>query len=637
MRKQWMWSLGIVGCLVPILAAQEIYKEMVLAQGPVVVDGVGSECPQTEANAEDVEPLPNPKEVAEELEQTLAEQIKDFEKALITNDYYDVVNTAEELVPLLIVLKPETPTVESVVQKFLSASVKEFNARMRKKKYKHAKEVAARVINFMPTSPVAELMWNQIQAIEKQQKPVAQPKNWNQFAAQRKKAKPAPKQPVYVAVTYPVADLVISVPKKATLNISGKNDGLRPQPQPKADYASLIDLIQSTVEPDSWEHVGGQGFLRPYPNNLSLVVRQTPKVHEEIADLLEQLRRLQDIQVTLELRLVTVPETPTFWADTVKSVKTGLDGNVETQVLNDSQMRKLMQNLQTHARSNILFAPKVTLFNGQALEVKLGEEGTLKTLLTHSVVSADRRFVRLNAAVNAQKPEDVIASTISHQIADGNTLLINPHLTTTTETRTEAGVPILQKVPYVSRLFKNTGVRYTDQILILVTPRIIIHEEEEELLGLPISELPAPKAQKPSVLMVTPQGVIAEEEEPLLGLPKPQPATPPLMSIVTPRIIIQEEEEELLAIPIPEPVQDAPKKQSEILPVSGTRELPTELPEAKYLDEDVQYFPAGPEYKLADQIKALEEYKAAIAPVKPEAKPEEKAQKDVDFFLGIQR
>ena len=33
------------------------------------------------------------------------------------------------------------------------------------------------------------------------------------------------------------------------------------------------------------------------------------------------------------------------------------------------------------------------------------------------------------------------------------------------------------------------------------------------------------------------------------------------------------------------------------------------LPSAYYLDDDVQYFPKGPETKLANQIRALERYK----------------------------
>ena len=33
------------------------------------------------------------------------------------------------------------------------------------------------------------------------------------------------------------------------------------------------------------------------------------------------------------------------------------------------------------------------------------------------------------------------------------------------------------------------------------------------------------------------------------------------------------------------------------------------LPSAYYLKDDVQYYPAGPEFKLSNQVQALEEYK----------------------------
>jgi len=33
------------------------------------------------------------------------------------------------------------------------------------------------------------------------------------------------------------------------------------------------------------------------------------------------------------------------------------------------------------------------------------------------------------------------------------------------------------------------------------------------------------------------------------------------------------------------------------------------LPSATYLDDDVQYFPAGPEFKLSNQVAAARKYK----------------------------
>ncbi len=77
----------------------------------------------------------------------------------------------------------------------------------------------------------------------------------------------------------------------------------------QADFQTLIDLIQSTVQAPTWDTVGGPGAIRPFDSTLSLVISTTQEVHEEIADLLEQLRRLQDLQVTIEVRFISLNDT----------------------------------------------------------------------------------------------------------------------------------------------------------------------------------------------------------------------------------------------------------------------------------------------------------------------------------------
>ena len=72
------------------------------------------------------------------------------------------------------------------------------------------------------------------------------------------------------------------------------------------DFNSLVDLITTTVEPGAWDIDGGAGTMSGDENTLSLVIRQTPAVHEQITDLLNQLRKLQDLQVTVCL-LYTSP------------------------------------------------------------------------------------------------------------------------------------------------------------------------------------------------------------------------------------------------------------------------------------------------------------------------------------------
>jgi len=438
----------------------------------------------------------------------------------------------------------------------------------------------------------------------------------------------------------------------------------------QADFASLIELIQNTVAPQTWNTVGGNGAIQEFRTNLSLVVSQTQEVHEEIADLLEQLRRLQDLQVTIEVRFITLADTfferigvdfdfniqtntgeplnmtavptqangstspyqlglvpqPGSRSQTIGLDNSGNPGvalapqiggviadpnnpNVLLQqrnffsipfrqnsfgsatvpqlpglpdpatsaanfgfaILSDIEAYFLIQAAQGNTRSNVMQAPKVTLFNGQNAFVSdtrqrpfvtsvvpvVGDfaaaqqpvitvlsEGTAVNV--QAVVSNDRRFVRLtlvpffssigkvqefqfegtrstrskssdersgadveaaganplNAGLNfgsaqaaeaeslssgttIQLPEFLFTTvTTTVSVPDGGTVLLGG-IKRQREGRNEFGVPILSKVPYINRLFKNVGLgRTTDSLMLMVTPRIIIQEEEEDkLLG----------------------------------------------------------------------------------------------------------------------------------------------------------
>ena len=400
-----------------------------------------------------------------------------------------------------------------------------------------------------------------------------------------------------------------------------------------ADFDSLIDLITTTVQPTSWDTVGGPGSIAPFATNLSLVISQTQEVHEEIVDLLEQLRRMQDLQVTIEVRFITLndnfferigvdfdfdidddidgrdnivfgqiigdddddneePNRNTLDVDHDPSVTVGMsapgvfnadldipftqnsfglsvpqfggfDATAGAQlgfaILSDIEAFFFISAAQGDRRSNVMQAPKVTLFNGQQAYVSdtsqspfvisvipvVGDfaaaqqpvivvlnEGTFLTV--QAVVSDDRRFVRLTVVpyfsrigeVNTftfegsetttentsqqgiqEEPNDnsrnaadrsftrqgttvqlptfsFVTVTTTVSVPDGGTVLLGG-IKRLSEGRNEFGVPILNKIPYVNRLFKNVGIgRETQSLMMMVTPRIIIQEEEEEKLGI---------------------------------------------------------------------------------------------------------------------------------------------------------
>jgi general secretion pathway protein D len=225
-------------------------------------------------------------------------------------------------------------------------------------------------------------------------------------------------------------------------------------------------------------------------------------------------------------------------------------------ILSDIQAYFVIQALQSDTRSNVLQAPKVTLFNGQQAFVSdtsqrpfvtsvipvVGDfaaaqqpvitvlsEGT--SLTVQAVVSPDRRFVRLtvvpffssigdvqnfqftgstttvnnsaatsgsdntsstsagtvvtNEGTTVQLPTfNFVTVTTTVSVPDGGTVLLGG-IKRLSEGRNESGVPILSKIPYINRLFKNTAIaRTTESLMMMVTPRIIIQEEEEsKLLG----------------------------------------------------------------------------------------------------------------------------------------------------------
>ncbi len=377
-----------------------------------------------------------------------------------------------------------------------------------------------------------------------------------------------------------------------------------------ADFQSLIDLIQTTVVPDTWEVLGGPSTMAPYPQNLSLVISTTSDVHDQISDLLESLRALQNLQITIEVRFITLSDSffeqigvdfnvqfddnvtnfPTG-EDEGPAVTVGLGGDglptadldirfdngsfgtlppfggfdagaastIGFAMLSDIETFFFLQAAQGDNRNNIMQAPKVTLFDGQFANIQDVTQRPFVTSITpvvgdfavaqqpvivvlnegtqlnvQGIVSDDKRFVRLTLvpffsqigdvdtftyegrrttsrssrnetgdtngdgvvddddAVNTEEDSDItegttvqlptfsfttVSTTVS--VPDGGTILLGG-IKRLAEGRTERGVPMLSKIPYVSRLFRNVSVgRDARSLMLMVTPRIIIEEEEE--------------------------------------------------------------------------------------------------------------------------------------------------------------
>lgn len=75
--------------------------------------------------------------------------------------------------------------------------------------------------------------------------------------------------------------------------------GTAPGPKGKVlDYHSMMNLISTTVQPDSWEDLSGPGSMMPARVTSSLVIRQTRSVHAQVLQLFRDLRASKHVKRT---------------------------------------------------------------------------------------------------------------------------------------------------------------------------------------------------------------------------------------------------------------------------------------------------------------------------------------------------
>jgi hypothetical protein len=352
-----------------------------------------------------------------------------------------------------------------------------------------------------------------------------------------------------VPVAYNVADLVIPITswgRVADVQPEPCGASATPAQAPtKTLEDQLMRLIANAVEPSSWQANGGPGMMDYHPLGMALVISQTPAVHRKIAKLLDELRRLQDVEVAVEVRLISVSEGSfervgiDFNSNPPKTCESPAPCPVPPSgvaFLNDKQVYQFMKAAQGDRRTNVMQAPKLTVLNGQASVIRLHDQQSFVTGLdvvqaggqvatqpktetvttgleigVQPVVSLDRRYVRLKLDVCRRElspnvplfpvvtpvtPVDggqpvvftqfVQQPTVSTQrmeravaVPDGGTVLLDGWKSVR-EVRNEYGPPVLSKIPYVNRLFKNVGYgRESEHVLVMVTPRVIVNEEEE--------------------------------------------------------------------------------------------------------------------------------------------------------------
>src|SRR5262249_54302807 len=151
------------------------------------------------------------------------------------------------------------------------------------------------------------------------------------------------------------------------------------------------------IAADTWEAAGGSGTIQYFPHGMSLVVSNTPRVQAQVQHLLETMRRVQDVQVVAEMRVLTLSADGFL---KLRAILPSLKGEGPV-VLRELEAFGLVRKAEEDTAAQVTAAPKITACPGQRVRLSVGAAkgrvGTAAVDLTFvAFVAADLQTVHLD-------------------------------------------------------------------------------------------------------------------------------------------------------------------------------------------------------------------------------------------------
>lgn len=255
---------------------------------------------------------------------------------------------------------------------------------------------------------------------------------------------------------YPIADLVVPAPGIEVVDVTENAQSTQDPADLQVDSARIVELIRTTVLPDSWEGDARIVFDR---NALGVVIRQTADGHRRIAELLTQVRRMQQLQVSVECQCLRIPrDRPFKWI--AQHVTFHQMRNGHQWALLTAASTRTMRAAIASENLKVTAVPKITTFAGQTALVNLpnSPEAAGLSLKLSFHPDAKSRLIR-----------------VEHQVG----LSARPRSEHTTEsTIVSSGQTLLLKIP----ADPSDGDTVHDSFLVAMTAELI-EEVEEKVLG----------------------------------------------------------------------------------------------------------------------------------------------------------
>jgi beta-lactamase regulating signal transducer with metallopeptidase domain len=222
--------------------------------------------------------------------------------------------------------------------------------------------------------------------------------------------------------------------RENTSNQSEPNPTLTPEsssvvsPNLKPDFAPLTELIKATVQPETWE-LQGSARIAVDQESLGLVILQTPTAHDEIADLLSQLRHDTDQSVSIQCRIVRLTnDSQTAWLEKQCSLYPLQQGS--RWALLPQQRSEAFEEALLEQEPEVLSVPTVMTISGQKATISVGQSASNETAPTGIRLEltphllAESKVIRLQHSFSISAFDQAMLDPVESLVGSGQMLLV---------------------------------------------------------------------------------------------------------------------------------------------------------------------------------------------------------------------
>ena len=176
------------------------------------------------------------------------------------------------------------------------------------------------------------------------------------------------------------------------------------------DFLPIVDLIQSTIDSESWGEDGKS--ISPYPQNLTLVICQTPAIHEQIRDLLAKLRGIDQFTIKLESFIVLSSKTSRLLPTELGKIGKPIDSKV-VQTIRDAATSDAIE---------LISIPETNPINGQSVVYQgLNKDlWSVEGLSATALMNKSRTSINIKLSGMTSWPFSASRNNLVNKMVDGH-------------------------------------------------------------------------------------------------------------------------------------------------------------------------------------------------------------------------